>query len=467
MPVTVRRAWGWIDDAQSASGGMTYDYASQNLSSVIPDATTWYPVTGGTLEKNIERIDRNDEARGRRAATAPRPFRAAPVMTVPVAAYRSVVEKVARKGLGGSAYSPTGTNPAPIVHSLPIAGFGATGLPTMNAQLVRDALNEKMSGGAVQRFALSFPLDGEGTLEFELWGLYARHYASTPPSATFTGLSDDVLMLRDARAYLDSGAAVNEVQTVTITGTPTGGSWTYTFRGQTSAAIAYNAVNSAVQTALQAMTTIGTGGVTVTGGPGPGTPYVLTFAGALAGQDVPLGTVDGSSLTGGTNPAIAIAATTPALGGQVLDLQGFDFTWVNNLTRRHYADRNVVTQNLGSPAKTYKLWWPQENRMGASQDVTYGISFGDTNAAEELAADFAQVRKIVFEVAGGPLATTPIVTELLRITIANGVHTGGGPEALSARDDLTARYEGGAFYSEADGYDVKFEVVNATQTAIA
>lgn len=461
MPVTVRRSFGIGDDPNT--GGATYDIISQQMGGVIPDATLWYPVTGGTLEKNIERIDRNDEARGRRAATAPRPFRAAPVMTVPVAAYRSVVEKIARKTLGGGAYTPTGTAPAPITHRLPIAGFGASSLPTLYSQLVRDNLNEKMSGGAVQRMALSFPLDGEGTMEFELHGLYSKHYASAPPTAVFSGLSEDVLMLRDARVYLNSGSAVNEVQRVAITGAPTGGSFTLTFRGQTTAAIAFNALAAAVQSALEALTTIGTGNVAVVGTG----PYDVTFQGALAGTDVPMMTADETGLTGGTDANVAVTAVTAALAGQVLDLQGFDFTWVNNITRRHYADRNVITQNLGSPAKTYKLWWPQENRIGASQDVTYGIQFGDIDPAQELAADFSQIQKIVFEVAGGPLGTTPVVSELLRITIAQGVHTGGGPEALSARDDLTARYEGGAFYSDADGFDVRFEVVNASATAIA
>ncbi len=465
MAVPVRRQFGIVDDAQA--GGSTYDYVSQNLSSIIPDSALFWPVTGGTLEKNIERVDRNDEARGRRAMTAPRPFRAAPVMTVPVAAYRSVVEKVARKALGGTSYSPTGTPPAPIVHNLPIATQSQTSLPVVHAQLVRDALNEKMSGAAMQRMALSFPLDGEGTIEAELWGLYSRHYSSTPPTAVFTGMSDDVMMLRDARAYLDSGTATSEVQTVTITGTPAGGTFTLSFRGQTTAGIAYNATSAQVVTALVALTTIGAGGVTATGGPLPTTPVVVTFAATLAGTDVGTMTADGSGLTGGSSPQVTVTVTTPALTGQVLDLQGFDFTWVNNLTRRHYADRNVVTQNLGSPSKTYKLWWPQENRMGASQDVTYSIQFGDVSAAQELAADFSQVQKVVFEVAGGPLTSTPIVTELLRITIGQAVHTGGGPEALAAREDLTARYEGGAFYDDVAGYDVKFEIVNVTNTAIS
>lgn len=102
---------------------------------------------------------------------------------------------------------------------------------------------------------------------------------------------------------------VSEVQTVTITGTPTGGTFTLTWNGQTTAAIAYNATAAAVQTALEALSNIGVGDVAVTGGPGPGTAYTVTFRGALSDQDVAALTAT-ASLTGGTTPGVTIATTT-------------------------------------------------------------------------------------------------------------------------------------------------------------
>lgn len=119
------------------------------------------------------------------------------------------------------------------------------------------------------------------------------------------------LLLRAALGQSSSSnvAGTNEQQTITITGTPTGGTFTLTYRGQTTGTIAYNATNSTVQTALQALSTIGAGNATVTGGPGPGTPYVVTFASALGAQQIrPLTAT--SSLTGGTAPAITITETT-------------------------------------------------------------------------------------------------------------------------------------------------------------
>lgn len=112
---------------------------------------------------------------------------------------------------------------------------------------------------------------------------------------------------------LTTGTATNEVQTVTITGTPTGGSFTLTFSGQTTAAIAWNAAAGAVQTALEALVNIGAGNVAVTGGPGPATPWTVTFVGVLAATDIAQMTATGT-LTGGTTPAVAVTTTTPGTG---------------------------------------------------------------------------------------------------------------------------------------------------------
>jgi hypothetical protein len=102
--------------------------------------------------------------------------------------------------------------------------------------------------------------------------------------------------------------AVNEIQTLTVTGTPTGGTFTITYAGQTTAGIAFDANAAAVDSALEALSNIGAGDVTCTGGPLPGTPVVITFTGALANTDVALMTTS-DSFTGGTTPASAIVQT--------------------------------------------------------------------------------------------------------------------------------------------------------------
>ena len=104
-------------------------------------------------------------------------------------------------------------------------------------------------------------------------------------------------------------AQTSEVQTVAITGSPTAGSFTLTFAGQTTAPIAWNATAAAVQAALEGLSNINPGDVTVTGGPLPGTAVVVTFKGRYLGTDVATMT-DTSSLTGGTTPDAGVTVTT-------------------------------------------------------------------------------------------------------------------------------------------------------------
>ena len=101
-------------------------------------------------------------------------------------------------------------------------------------------------------------------------------------------------------------AGINDVQTVTVTGSPTGGTFTLTFAGQTTAGIAYNAAASAVQSAFQALSTVGSGNATVTGSG----PYTITFTGTMAAAPQANITASGSGLTGGTSPGVTITHTT-------------------------------------------------------------------------------------------------------------------------------------------------------------
>ena len=95
------------------------------------------------------------------------------------------------------------------------------------------------------------------------------------------------------------------VFTFTITGTPTGGTFTITYDGQTTAGIAYNAAASAVESALVALSNIGASDVDVTGSAGG--PYTVTFQGDLANTSV-TPTASGAGLTGGTTPSVTVAA---------------------------------------------------------------------------------------------------------------------------------------------------------------
>lgn len=130
---------------------------------------------------------------------------------------------------------------------------------------------------------------------------------------TFTAYVDDDLgfAMREMwggpgiAALLSDMGFANEVQNVTIGGAPTGGTFTLTFDGQTTGTIAFNATGATVQTALEALTNIAPGDATVTGSAGG--PYVVTFAGAYAGENVPSLTASATGLTGGTSPTVTVS----------------------------------------------------------------------------------------------------------------------------------------------------------------
>lgn len=139
----------------------------------------------------------------------------------------------------------------------------------------------------------------------------------TTGDIAFDATADDV---RVALVKLGAINGENEQQKITISGSPTGGTFTLTFKKEvtgedgeptteeeTTDPIAYNATAEQVQTALAALEGIGAGNVTVTGSAKG--PYTITFINALGNKDLPELTAT-SSLTGGTNPSITVETVT-------------------------------------------------------------------------------------------------------------------------------------------------------------
>lgn len=105
-----------------------------------------------------------------------------------------------------------------------------------------------------------------------------------------------------------SHTPINAVQTITISGSPTGGTWRAQFGDFATDPLAYNVSAADLQVALRALASIDGANVTVSGSDGG--PYTVTFAGDFAGQEVALLLIDDADLTGGTDPAIAVTETT-------------------------------------------------------------------------------------------------------------------------------------------------------------
>lgn len=103
-----------------------------------------------------------------------------------------------------------------------------------------------------------------------------------------------------------TGAAQNEIQTATVGGSPTGGTFRLALDGKPTAALAYNASAAVVQAALEALPNVGAGNVGVALS---GSVYTVTFQGELANQDIPLLTLFSNNLTGGSSPTVTPATT--------------------------------------------------------------------------------------------------------------------------------------------------------------
>jgi hypothetical protein len=102
----------------------------------------------------------------------------------------------------------------------------------------------------------------------------------------------------------------NDVQTITVTGTPTGGSFTLANGPLTGAvAPAWNATAQVLQAQLQAALAAGNACV-CTGGPLPGTPIIVTWTSGLGNSPQLVLTVSANNLTGGVTPNASVAHTT-------------------------------------------------------------------------------------------------------------------------------------------------------------
>ncbi len=131
-------------------------------------------------------------------------------------------------------------------------------------------------------------------------------------TASVYDFSGTATSTRTVTVTLPGENSANEVQVVTLNGTPTGGTFTLTYSGQTTTAIAYNASAATVDAALEALSNIGVADVAVTGSAGG--PWTVTFATALAATNVSEITGNGTSLTGAVSTTLTVTGTTASSG---------------------------------------------------------------------------------------------------------------------------------------------------------
>lgn len=164
--------------------------------------------------------------------------------------------------------------------------------------------------------------------------------------------------------YGPYGELTEEVQTATVTGAPTGGTFTLTYSGQTTTAIAYNASATAVKAALVALSNIGADDVAVSGADGG--PYTVTFQGSLANTNVAQMTAT-ASLTGGTTPGVTIATTT-AGGAAITPTDG------RQVARGHLVSDQVVAAGKRNDGALYQHGTVITTYLPANSGYVVGVA---------------------------------------------------------------------------------------------
>jgi len=174
-------------------------------------------------------------------------------------------------------------------------------------------VSEQATGKVVRYKPNAYPFAGPPT------------YGAAEPidsSGTARGISID---RRDDRLYVAEGnrislydadgsfAAVNEVQEVRVV-EASGGTFKLSFEGSETGPIAHNASAAEVETALQALATIGAGNIEVQK---PASEYLVTFKGALSDTDVEALKADASGLEGTAGKAVLISEKTKGFSGHI------------------------------------------------------------------------------------------------------------------------------------------------------
>jgi len=176
-------------------------------------------------------------------------------------------------------------------------------------------LTDSEDGTSGLTITLTWDADGGTTL---LSGLaISQTNAGTDGVADLSGyaLSNFTLSqaAQDSKIKVDgfpSTSAVSEVQTVSLSDNPNSGTYTLTYRGETTTALIYNDDADTIKAALEALATVNTDDITVSGSLSDGMTF--TFASSLG--DVDLIMINDASLS---CDSVSISETTKGSDGYI------------------------------------------------------------------------------------------------------------------------------------------------------
>lgn len=357
---------------------------------------------------------------------------------------------------------------------LPIAALGACALITGGGVLAAgsafaDAAALPVNTGGSSFVVGNFGL-GSGPLKDTSYGL---RITSGTDTGAIVKLGIDSAPTTGAKLSYAKGASnapangqsftalqsnVNETVTFTMASNtaPTSGSVTVTYGSNTGSSLSYTAfaTASALQTALEGLSGIGTGNVSVSGSAGG--PYTVTFQGDLGGKDVSAlvkssDTLNSALTIGAATDGGASAAPSSAITG---GLGTTDYLYVT-----------------GDVPGTYKFHVWQDNNADGNVDVDERSTGQLTmtvvdvrNATTATTDDTAPIISAATPVSPG-LAIRPTITydKNLSLTDSRGTGSGGLAAAIAAQ---TYTFQKSGTATDATGTDLT-GLTDSTTDAVA
>lgn len=158
-----------------------------------------------------------------------------------------------------------------------------------------------------------------------------------------------------------------------------------------------------------------------------------------------------------------VAYEGPGAGVAIDCLGGFGLTINNNLTddfrTRFCANKNIYEVTIDGVL--HRVWFPEKNKLGP-QLITGRLDFGTTRPDKEARRIASHADKLVVELYGDPLATTPPADEMIRLILYKRTLTGGGAEPLARDGDQQSSYEFTAYLDDVTGKDIEAVIVGTT-----
>ena len=194
---------------------------------------------------------------------------------------------------------------------------------------------------------------------------------AVPDPAVTTGVS--VKFGSDTTEYTVTsrtlGSGTNEVQTIEIDDDVSGGTFTLSYGGQTTGALAYNSSAAIIEAALEALSTLGLGTATVTGA---SPTWTVTFTGTMASTNATIISGDGLLLTGGDATTVTVTETLAGVDA-VAEIQ--TMTATTALTNGTYT---LTFDGETTPAIP---WDADEVAVEAYLESLDGIAVGEATVA--------------------------------------------------------------------------------------